>query len=93
MKRKMIEAEEVWSFDSFSTPHFHPDNVCELFGGGEFAFEFSGQIRLQLVGGDADGVGLGAQGVLDLHVVFLGAEDDADGRLVAVAAFPVTLIS
>ena len=85
----MIEAEEVWSWDSFSTLHFHADDCGELFGGGELAFEVGGQFRLELVGGDSDGVGLGAQGIFDLHVVFLGAEDDADGGLVIGAAFLV----
>ena len=58
-----------------------------MFDGGEFAFEINWQFRLQLVGGDADGICLGAQGVFDFHVVLLGAEDDADGRLVAGGAF------
>jgi hypothetical protein len=58
-----------------------------LFGGGEFAAELGGEFRLQLVFGDADGVGFGFQGELDFHVVFLGAEDDADGRTVVRGAF------
>lgn len=75
--------------DSFATLHFHAHDVSELFGGGEFAFEVCGQFRLELVSGDADGVGLCSQGILDLHVVLLGAEDDADGGLVARDAFLV----
>ena len=45
---------------SFSALHFRPDDIGELFGGGQFAFQFTGQFRLQGVGGDADGVGFGA---------------------------------
>ena len=47
---------------SFRALHFFPDDVGELFGGGEFAFQFTGQFRLQGVGGEADGVGFGAEG-------------------------------
>ena len=42
---------------SFPTLHFRPDDVGELFGGGQFSFQFTGQFRLQGVGGDTDGVG------------------------------------
>ena len=42
---------------SIFTLHFRPDDVGELFGGGQFSFQFTGQFRLQGVGGDADGVG------------------------------------
>ncbi len=74
---------------SFSALHFHAHDVGELFGGGEFAFEFTGELRLQLVGGDADGIGLGAQRVFDFHIVLFGAEDDADGLLVVRATLLV----
>ena len=74
---------------SFRFLHFRADDIGELFGGRQFAFEFAGKFRLQLIGGNADGVGFGAEGILDFHVVLFRAEDDADGWLVAVAAFPV----
>ncbi len=74
----------MWEFGFISHPPFsHADDVRELFGGWEFAFEFAGELRLQMVGGDADGIGLGAQGILDFHIVLLGAEDDADGGVKA----------
>ena len=40
-----------------------------------------------MVFGNADGIVLCLQGKLDLDVVLLGAEDDADGRLVVGSAF------
>ena len=44
---------------------------------------------MQVVFGDANRVALGLEGILNLDVVFLGAEDDADRRLVVRCAFPV----
>ena len=49
---------------SFPSLHFRPDDGGELFGGGQFSFQFTGQFRLQGVGGDADGVGFRAEGIL-----------------------------
>ena len=71
---------------SFPSPHFRPDDAGELLGGGQFAFQFSGQSRLHGVGGDADWIRFGAEGILDFHVVLLRAKDDADKGLVAGAA-------
>ncbi len=56
---------------------------------GQSAFQLARQLGLQGVSSDADRVGFGAEGILDLHVVFFGAEDDADGGLVARSAFGV----
>lgn len=66
-----------------------PDGVGELLGAGQPAFEPGGQLGLQLVFGDADGVGFGFQGELDFDVVLFRAEDDADGGLVIRGAFLV----
>ncbi len=68
---------------------FSPHDRGELFGGREFAFEIHGQVGLQLIDRDANGVLLGPQGVFDLHVVLFGTQDDADGRPVAFTAFLV----
>jgi len=74
---------------SLSSLHFRPDDVGELFGRWQFSFQFTRQFRLQGVGGDADGVGFRAEGILDFHIVLFRAEDDADGGLVAGAALLV----
>jgi hypothetical protein len=72
--------------DSFPSLHLHPYNIRELFGGWEVAFKFTGQLRLQFMNRDTDGVGFGAEGILHLDVVLFRAEDDADGGLVVGAA-------
>jgi hypothetical protein len=57
---------------------FRADEVGELLLCWEFSFEFSWEFRLEFVGGHANGIGLGAEGILDFDVIFLGTEDDSD---------------
>ena len=44
---------------------------------------------MQLVGGHANRVGFAAKGVFHFYIVFFGAQDDANGTLVALAALKV----
>jgi hypothetical protein len=56
-----------------------------LFGGRQLAFEFGWEFGLELVFRHADGVAFGLEGKLDFEVVFLRAENDADGRAIVGA--------
>lgn len=57
-----------------------------MLGAGELAFERLGQSLDDLVGGDADGLVGGHQGVFHNGAVLLLAEDNPDGRILAVLA-------
>lgn len=64
-------------------------DLRELLRCRQFAFQLGRQFRLKLILRIADGVLLGSESVFDLHVILLGAEDDADGGMVVGPAFPV----
>jgi hypothetical protein len=49
--------------DEISCLQLRPHDVSELFLRGEFPFQIRGEFRLELVGRDADGVRLAAEGV------------------------------
>ena len=57
---------------------FRANEISQLLLCGELSFEFSREFRLELVGGHANGIRLGAEGILDFDVIFLGTEDDSD---------------
>ena len=66
-----------------------PHDDGKLFRGRQFAFQLRRQFGLELIGGDANRIALGAQGVFHLHIVLFRAEDDADGGAVLRGAFLV----
>jgi hypothetical protein len=47
--------------------------------GGQSAFEFGGEFGLELILGDANRIGFRFEGEFHFDVIFLRAEDDADG--------------
>ena len=58
------------------------ETAVRCFAVGETPFELRRQLGLHFVFGDADGVLLRLERILDLHIVLLGAEDNADRRTV-----------